>query len=37
METEVDLKNGTISKNLVDLVKMQMIFITKLDTQRFQV
>lgn len=37
METEEDLRNGIISKNLEDLVKMQMIFITKLDTQRFQV
>jgi len=37
METVVDLRNGITSKNLEDLVKMQMIFITKPDTQRFQV
>jgi hypothetical protein len=36
METVVDLRNGITSKNLEDLVKMQMIFITKPDTQRFQ-
>jgi hypothetical protein len=37
METVVDLRNGITSRNLEDLVKMQMIFITKPDTQRFQV
>ena len=37
METVVDLRSGITSKNLEDLVKMQMIFITKPDTQRFQV
>jgi hypothetical protein len=37
MEMEVDLRNGITSKKSEDSVKMQMIFITKLDIQKFQV
>jgi hypothetical protein len=37
METGEDQKNGITFKNLADLVRMQMIFIDRLDILSFQV